>query len=83
MTFKCKVFCIYFPCDTAPELKTFAPSGYVDVFPRKIDLDNVKRLKNFFMELIHESYRKPSEIPNLCTTNNPRVFYVAFEGLIL
>ena len=44
---KCKVFCIYFPCDTAPELKAFAPSGYVDVFPRKVDLDNVKKLKNF------------------------------------
>ena len=44
---KCKVFCIYFPCDTAPELKTFAPSGYVDVFPREIDLNNVKKLKNF------------------------------------
>jgi len=38
---KCKVECIYFPCDTAPELKTLAPSGFVDVYPRKIDLKNV------------------------------------------
>tara|TARA_A100001015_G_scaffold292037_1_gene366880 strand:- start:2126 stop:2680 length:555 start_codon:yes stop_codon:yes gene_type:complete len=44
---KCKVHCIYFPCDTAPELKTMAPSGYVDVFPRKVDLENVKKLKGF------------------------------------
>ena len=44
---KCKVHCIYFPCDTAPELKTMAPSGYVDVFPREIDLENVEKLKNF------------------------------------
>ena len=44
---KCKVFCIFFPCDTAPELKTFAPSGYVDVFPREIDLKNVEKLKDF------------------------------------
>lgn len=44
---KCRVNCIFFPCDTAPELKTFAPSGYVDVFPREIDLENVKKLKKF------------------------------------
>ena len=44
---KCKVHCIYFPCDTAPELKTLAPSGYVDVYPRKIDLENVEKLKKF------------------------------------
>ena len=44
---KCKVFCIFFPCDTAPELKTLAPGGIVDVYPRKIDLDNVIRLKKF------------------------------------
>ena len=44
---KCRVECIYFPCDTAPELKTFSPKGYVDVYPRKIDLENVKNLKKF------------------------------------
>ena len=44
---KCSNFCIFFPCDTAPELKTFAPSGYVDVFPREIDLKNVEKLKDF------------------------------------
>ena len=44
---KCRVPCIYFPCDTAPELRTFSPKGYVDVYPRKIDLQNVKELKKF------------------------------------
>ena len=44
---KCRVKCIYFPCDTAPELKTMAPGGEVDVFPRKIDLENVEKLKKF------------------------------------
>ena len=44
---KCRVPCIFFPCDTAPELKTRSPKGMVDVFPRKIDLENVERLKKF------------------------------------
>lgn len=44
---KCKVECIFFPCDTAPELKTLSPKGFVDVYPRKIDLENVKKLKKF------------------------------------
>tara|TARA_X000000950_G_C13897920_1_gene653691 strand:- start:1348 stop:1893 length:546 start_codon:yes stop_codon:yes gene_type:complete len=44
---KCRVPCIFFPCDTAPELKTRSPKGMVDVYPRKIDLDNVKKLKKF------------------------------------
>ena len=39
--------CIYFPCDTAPELETLSPKGYVKVFPRRIDLENVKNLKKF------------------------------------
>ena len=44
---KCRVNCIYFPCDTAPELKTLSPKGLVDVYPRKIDLENVEKLKKF------------------------------------
>ena len=44
---KCRVYCIYFPCDTAPELKTLSPKGIVDVYPRKIDLENVEKLKLF------------------------------------
>ena len=44
---KCRVYCIYFPCDTAPELRTLSPKGMVDVYPRKIDLENVEKLKLF------------------------------------
>ena len=44
---KCRVSCIYFACDTAPELRSKAPKGMVDVYPRRIDLDNVERLRNF------------------------------------
>src|SRR5215469_15574596 len=38
---------IVFAHDTAPELDTMAPSGMVKVYPRRIDLDNVERLKSF------------------------------------
>tara|TARA_X000000950_G_scaffold118865_2_gene149030 strand:- start:36097 stop:36654 length:558 start_codon:yes stop_codon:yes gene_type:complete len=63
---KCRVECIFFPCDTAPELKTKSPKGIVDVFPRKIDLENVRRLKEFenikvvesFEELKNEIYNR-------------------------
>ena len=63
---KCKVFCIYFPCDTAPELKTFSPKGFVNVYPRDIDLQNVKKLHEFrdtkvttsFEELKSEIFRR-------------------------
>src|SRR5580658_4022753 len=44
---KCRIPSIVFACDTAPELDTMAPSGMVKVYPRRIDLDNVERLKSF------------------------------------
>ena len=44
---KCRIPSIVFACDTAPELETMAPDGMVKVFPRRIDLDNVERLKGF------------------------------------
>jgi dihydromethanopterin reductase (acceptor) len=44
---KCRVPSIVFACDTAPELDTMAPEGMVKVYPRKIDLDNVEKLKEF------------------------------------
>jgi dihydromethanopterin reductase (acceptor) len=44
---KCRIPSIVFACDTAPELETMAPDGMVKVFPRRIDLDNVERLKAF------------------------------------
>ncbi len=55
---KCKVECIFFPCDTAPELQTMAPSGVVDVFPRDIDLQNVKKLKKFSMTNVVMSFQE-------------------------
>jgi dihydromethanopterin reductase (acceptor) len=44
---KCRVPIIVFACDTAPELETEAPDGMVKVYPRRIDLENVERLKSF------------------------------------
>jgi len=44
---KCRVPVIVFACDTAPELETKAPGGMVKVWPRRIDLDNVEKLKGF------------------------------------
>lgn len=44
---KCRIPIIVFACDTAPELETMAPGGAVKVFPRRIDLENVERLRNF------------------------------------
>jgi len=39
---------IVFACDTAPELESEAPKdNVVKVYPRKIDLDNVKKLAQF------------------------------------
>jgi dihydromethanopterin reductase (acceptor) len=44
---KCRVPTIVFACDTAPELDTMAPKGMVKVYPRRVDLDNVERLRAF------------------------------------
>jgi dihydromethanopterin reductase (acceptor) len=52
---KCRVPSIVFACDTAPELETMAPDGMVKVFPRRIDLDNVERLKAFEATTVVES----------------------------
>lgn len=52
---KCRVPSIVFACDTAPELETEAPKGMVKVYPRKIDLDNTARLKEFTDVAVVES----------------------------
>src|SRR5258708_33021089 len=44
---KCRVPAIVFACDTAPELLTEAPKGMVKVYPRRTDLENTQRLKQF------------------------------------
>jgi flavoprotein len=52
---KCRVPTIVFACDTAPEMDTEAPKGMVKVFPRKIDLENTARLKEFEATLVVET----------------------------
>lgn len=45
---KTRVHSIVFACDTAPELESEAPrENMVKVYPRKIDLENVERLRTF------------------------------------
>lgn len=45
---KCHIPSIVFACDTAPELESEAPrDNRVRVYPRRIDLDNVQKLKTF------------------------------------
>lgn len=52
---KCRVPIIVFACDTAPELETRAPDGMVTVYPRRIDLENVERLRAFEGTTVVES----------------------------
>ncbi len=61
---KCRVNCIFFPCDTAPELLTMAPGGVVEVFPREIDLENVEKLKKFSFTEVVMSFEKLEETIN-------------------
>ncbi len=45
---KCRVSSVIFACDTATELESEAPrEKWVNVYPRKIDLDNVAKLASF------------------------------------
>jgi dihydromethanopterin reductase (acceptor) len=44
---KCRIPSIVFACDTEPVMETEAPGGQVMVYPRRIDLDNVERLRAF------------------------------------
>lgn len=44
---KCRVPCIVYPCDVAPEIETTAPGGKVMVYPRNIDLASTQKIKTF------------------------------------
>lgn len=45
---KCRIPTIVFACDTEPELESDAPrDNVVKVYPRRIDLENVEKLKAF------------------------------------
>jgi dihydromethanopterin reductase (acceptor) len=52
---KCRIPIVVFACDTAPELETKAPGGIVKVWPRRVDLDNVEKLKGFEGTAVVES----------------------------
>lgn len=53
---KCQIPSIVFACDTEPEMETEAPGGMVMVYPRQVDLDNVKRLQDFEYTSVVTSY---------------------------
>lgn len=44
---KCRIPSIVFACDSEPVMETEAPGGMVMVYPRRVDLENVKRLQEF------------------------------------
>ena len=52
---KCRVPTIVFACDTEPELETLAPEGMVKVYPRRIDLENTRRLAEFEATTVAQS----------------------------
>jgi len=52
---KCRVPAIVFAFDTAPELETKAPGGIVKGWPRRIDLENTEKLKQFERTTVVES----------------------------
>jgi len=53
---KCRVPSIVFACDTSPELQSEAPrENWVNVYPRRIDLENVAKLKTFESTVVVES----------------------------
>lgn len=59
---KTRVPCIVFACDTAPELASEAPrDNVVKVYPRKIDLDNIAKLKTFEATTVVEDMLNLSE----------------------
>ena len=41
---KCRVPSIILPCDTGSELQSEAPDGMVAVYPRRIDIENTRKL---------------------------------------
>jgi dihydromethanopterin reductase (acceptor) len=53
---KCRIHSIVFACDTAPQMETEAPSEWVTVYPRSIDLENTERLKAFPLVSVVETF---------------------------
>jgi flavoprotein len=55
---KCRIESIVFACDTEPVMETEAPGGRVPVYPRHIDLENVKRLQEFEFTQVASSFNE-------------------------
>lgn len=56
---KTRVPSIVFACDTAPELESEAPrDNMVKVYPRKIDLENIEKLKSFEATIVVEDMQQ-------------------------
>jgi len=52
---KCRVPSIVFPCDTGAELQSEAPDGMVAVYPRRIDIENTKKLYDIEYTIVTET----------------------------
>ncbi len=55
---KCRIPSTVFACDTEPEMETEAPGGMVKVYPRRIDLENVERLRDFEYTTVVTSFQQ-------------------------
>jgi flavoprotein len=51
---KCRVPVILYACDTKPVMDTMAPDGLVRLWPRPIDLENTRRLREFELTTVVE-----------------------------
>jgi dihydromethanopterin reductase (acceptor) len=51
---KCRVPTIVYACDTKPVHDTMAPDGLVRLWPRRIDLENTERLREFELTTVVE-----------------------------
>ena len=59
---KTRIPSILFACDTAPELESDAPrDNVVKVYPRKVDLENVAKIKTFEATTVVEDMHSLSE----------------------
>ena len=52
---KCRVPSIVFPCDTEADVQSEAPDGMVAVYPRRIDLENAKKLAEIEYTIVTET----------------------------
>jgi len=52
---KCRVPSIVFPCDTGAELQSEAPDGMVAVYPRRIDIENTRKLSSIEYTFVTET----------------------------